>query len=375
MNINDAEEMIEVCRLAGDSLLIKGVHGIGKSNIVRQYAKKKKYHIKELFLSHQDVGDLIGIPETIQRNGKSIMVWSVPEWLEEMYEKAEQGITSVLFLDELNRAPLDIRQASMNLALEGRIHQHTLPIVNGQKTIVVSAINPPDLYQVDEMDVALEDRFCTITVEPDVESWLFYAQVKELNRIIYKYIMKYPDRLHWMPDTGKGSTPRAWEKVSHSLDHAESMSQEALRNYIIGKLGSEVGSQFFMFYNDHASLVEVDDIVKAVNENEDKVETIEELAEIVKEVIQDTEAIQKHDLALEIEKAYKDKDNIMPWLTYLYALGPEICITYIKDLKERDHDGAFKKLVQTDVKLNNKQLFIRVFNASRGEQMYINDRL
>ena len=88
MDIQTAKEIIEASVLADDSVLMKGPHGIGKSNIVKQFAKENGYHLEELFLSHQEVGDVIGIPHIVEKEGVQVTTWSKPIWLQRMDEAA-----------------------------------------------------------------------------------------------------------------------------------------------------------------------------------------------------------------------------------------------------------------------------------------------
>ncbi len=150
------EILLETARRANENVLIEGVHGIGKSLRVKEYAKKNNLHLEILYLSHQEVGDLIGIP-TISNN---TTIWTKPSWLTRMEEANKKGQGCILFLDELNRAQRDVRQIALQITLEKRLHDHILPSIDEIETLVIAAINPEDDkkidYQVDELDAALK---------------------------------------------------------------------------------------------------------------------------------------------------------------------------------------------------------------------------
>lgn len=367
MDINTAKDIIRAAALADDTVIMEGVHGIGKSDIAKQVQIEDGYHLETLFLSHQETGDLIGIPHIIDQDGFSVTTWSVPIWLQRMNNAAAQGKKCMLFLDELNRAPIDVRQTALQLVLERQIHEHSLPTVNGFRTMIIAAINPADSYQVDELDPALLDRFLHVTVEPDAKAWLAWARKKEVNSIVRDFISEYPDRIHWTPkDGGIGATPRSWTKLADFMDNVDGIAPEILFQVMKGKVGSELASQFFTFYKNYVDVVKIDDIVNLVNKNKDKVKKIEELGDMIHELMQKTEAIQKNDMAHQMADKFMDEKDILPFLAYLYSLEVEICVAFLKSYR-KDEPNKYKKIAQVDQELNNKELFKRVVQAAEKE--------
>jgi len=368
MNIDQIKQVIRAAAVADDTVIIEGLHGLGKSDSVKQIAEEDGYHLEVLFLSTQDTGDLVGIPHLVEMNGESVTTWSVPVWLNRMNEAQKAGKRCILFLDELNRAPLDIRQASMQLVLERQIHEHALPTLDGQRTVVVAAINPSDSYQVEEMDPALMDRFLHCTVEPDTESWLKWARKAEVNQIVRDFLTEHPNRLHWTPeDEGIGCTPRSWTKLGSFMDNVSDIPEDVLFQIMKGKVGTEIASQFYAFYKNYSNVVKLEDIISIVEDNKDKVSNVEDLSELIKKKIKKQEAVQKTELAHQIElfssKNEHDKESELVLLAYLYALEVETCVAFLKDLRASDSDG-YVKLVALDDELNDKRLFKRIVQAA-----------
>ena len=364
MDIQSAKEIIKAAFLADDTVIMEGPHGIGKSNIVKQFANEDDFHLEELFLSHQEVGDLIGIPHTIEHEGLTLTTWSMPIWLQRMHKAAAQGKHSVLFLDELNRAPIDVRQSALQLVLERQIHEHALPIVNGVRTLVVAAINPASDYQVDELDPALLDRFLHVMVEADAPAFLKWGRKNNVNQTILDFISEFPDRLHWTPqDGGIGATPRSWAKLGDFLDNIDKIPEEVLFQIMKGKVGTELASQFYTFFKNYINVVKAEDIEALVNENKDTTETIEELADLIAEKMSKSEAIQKTEMAHQLANRNMKKDDILPFLAYMYSLEIEICVAFLKGYR-KDHPELYKKLAQFDTELNDKNLFKRIVTAS-----------
>jgi len=364
MNIIEAKGVIRAAAAVDDTVILEGAHGIGKSGIVKQLANEDNYHLETLFLSVQEIGDLIGSPHTIMDGDTAITTWSVPVWLQRMKTAALQGKHCLLLLDELNRAPLDVRQSAMELVLERRLHEHELPTVNGQRTMVVAAINPADDYQVDELDPALLDRFLHAFVEADVPAWLKWARKTKINSIVRDFITEHPDRLHWTPaDGGIGATPRSWTKLGNYMDNIHNVPEDIVFQIMKGKIGTELASQFYSFYKNYVDVVKMKDIEDIVKQNKNKFDKIEDLAELITDKIESQEAIQKTELANQLKDKYTKKKDILPLLAYLYALDIEICVSFLKSFRTDDTDG-YMQLVQLDNELNNKALFKRIVVAA-----------
>jgi len=338
MKISQMKQILKVHHLANDAVRMVGKHGMGKSQIVEQFAKENNYHIETLFLSQNEVADLIGIP--IQENG--VTYWSKPVWLKRMEDASKEGRHCVLFLDELSRAPLEVRQSALQLVLEGRIHEHKLPEKDGLRTLIVAADNPSDEYQTDELDPALLDRFGNYEVEVDVQGWLNWARKNSVNPVIMDYVAEFPDKLHFLPedDTDKGATPRSWAKLSAIVSNFNEIDKGLQYSVIVSKIGSVVGSSFFHYYNNYIKVLKPEDIEKMLKGKNLKTEEgIIEAAKEISEKTQKLEAISAVELANKMkEKARKSKkwNNILT--TYLESLNVEICVSIIKTWKEGSED-------------------------------------
>lgn len=145
-----------------------GAMGIGKSQIVAQVAKELGIGLIDLRLAQMETGDLVGIPYL----QKDKTFWGKPGWW------PEENTKGILLLDEINRAPNDVRQAVFQLILadhkgQRKLHTHVLP----KGWAVIAAMNPDNgEYQVETLDKAMVRRFIMLTVQPDVESWLLWAK-------------------------------------------------------------------------------------------------------------------------------------------------------------------------------------------------------
>lgn len=88
MNPQDLKQAIAACDLCNQVPLISGVHGIGKSDTIKQYAKENNMHCEILILSLMDTGDLLGIPRSVEVGGVYSTVWSAPAWFNRIVDAA-----------------------------------------------------------------------------------------------------------------------------------------------------------------------------------------------------------------------------------------------------------------------------------------------
>lgn len=370
MNIREVSNLLTSCHLSNDCLLMEGKHGIGKSQIVEQWCKANDVHLEILFLSQMEVGDLIGLPRTIENDGELVTVWTKPIWKQRLDNASTAGKHCVLFLDELNRAPLDVRQSALQLVLEGKIHQHHLPVKDGIKTMIVAATNPSDIYQSDELDHALLDRFLFSSVEPDVEAWLEFARESKVPQVIRDYIIENPTRLHFMPKDGGSdqvsASPRSWTKLADHVKNFDKIPAEAHYPIIKGKIGEAVGSQFYQFLLSYSKVIKVEDVIKVADKAWKKTNNIEQTSEFVKDLIKDMEPVQKQEMCLNMIDMFHEKKDVkdaIPVMAFMYALPPETLMGVLKPMmtsKEPEIKEKFQKTVTFDEALNNKELFRRM---------------
>ncbi len=213
----NAQELLKILEHtpAEQNIMLAGGHGIGKSNILTNfYQNEKKMPLITFFLGQMsDPGDLIGLMQKNEKTGRSEFL--PPYW----WPQKKQAV--VLFLDELNRARPEILQSVMDLTLNRTLAGKSLP----KGSIIVSAINHGDQYQITDLDPALVSRFNIYEFAPTHEDWIVWANKAKLDKRVINFIQKYPNFLDSsnefkkadeILDMGIEKTPdrRAWERVS-----------------------------------------------------------------------------------------------------------------------------------------------------------------
>ena len=198
MNIKDIQDSFDFIFKANVTPFIWGHSGIGKTSIVRDYAKAKGWKFFPLYLGTQsDLGDVLGLADFVRdKKGTAIATtFATPEWLKGLIDYCEENPDSgaVLFLDEFNRARRDVLQGMFSLALDKTFHTIKLP----KNCHIVAAGNPPteEYYVTDVNETALMARFLHIKAEPTTQEWVQYAKAKSFDNTLLSFINEHPTAL------------------------------------------------------------------------------------------------------------------------------------------------------------------------------------
>lgn len=201
MNVKEMKEIVKFsmessqvgCKLP---VCFWGIHGTGKTELVRQIAEENGYNLVTLHLATQDICDLIGIPakkvvDVGNGQTETIQEWSCPDWLynaKQSYEKTEKP--NLFFLDEFNRGNRFVLAAMLPFLIDGVLHTHKI----GPRDAVIAAANPAnDKYEVSEIiDEALLNRLGHIVFCPTHEEYLSYLKAKGLDKTTLKVVANSP---------------------------------------------------------------------------------------------------------------------------------------------------------------------------------------
>lgn len=246
-NIADTIRIIDATP-EDQAVLLEGIHGIGKSECIKDHYKALGYKFIVLFLGQlSDAGDVLGLPDRLDVGGVKKTVFCPPEWWPTGADVEDAKI--VLFLDEINRAKPELQQVIMDLVLNRTLHGRKLP----KHTRIVAACNPLDdgYYQVEEMEPALMDRFNKYEFRPDVEEWIDWAGRSKVNKNVIDFI--YKNRQFMDPPSSKECKPgmvypsrRSWKRVSDTLNSNPKILDDAttLSNMLFGVVGIAATSAF-----------------------------------------------------------------------------------------------------------------------------------
>jgi midasin (ATPase involved in ribosome maturation) len=263
-------------------IMIRGAHGVGKSELVYQFANKRGLPIVERRASQMTEGDLVGLPVV---DGDSTS-WNPPDWYKQACNEPV-----VLFMDEIDRATTEVRQGFFQLADSRTLNGHRLH----PDTILFAAVNGGTHaanYQVNDMDPAELDRWTVFDVEPSVEDWITYAQQdNRVNAVIIDFIRHNHAHLEHKKEFEPGKvypSRRSWERLSRTVDANKLLDGDFKRNLptLFNLANGFVGFEAAIALRDHAdkyeNMVTVDDIINSGTEKTGKFKLNDHIAMIDK---------------------------------------------------------------------------------------------
>ena len=236
-------------------VLIRGRHGIGKSTIVYQLADKMNMTVIERRASQMTEGDLLGLPKLT----KNVTTWCPPEWLATACNEPV-----VLFLDEVDRATLEVRQGIFELCDSRKIAGNILH----PDTLIFACVNGGEhgsQYQVGEFDPAELDRYTVFDVEPTVEDWLEWA-TGNVAQEVWDFINHNHGHLEHKSDYEPNKvypSRRSWERLSKTLSGMGDEIENSSSTYQIAQafIGFEGAVAFNNFLKDYDRQVSIEDLL------------------------------------------------------------------------------------------------------------------
>ena len=235
-------------------ILTRGRHGIGKSTLVYQLAKQLELPVVERRASQMTEGDLLGLPK-VEDN---VTQWLAPEWLHTACNKPV-----ILFLDEVDRATMEVRQGIFELCDSRKIAGYTLH----PDTLIFAAVNGGEhgaQYQVGEMDPAELDRYTVFDVEPTVEDWLAWAKTEVCDEI-WNFINQNHQHLEHREDYEPNKvypSRRSWERLSKTLNGLDKIEHSpTLYHLSTAFVGFEAAIALNDFIKNYDRQVTVEDII------------------------------------------------------------------------------------------------------------------
>jgi|TARA_R110000824_G_scaffold188071_7_gene369441 hypothetical protein len=200
-------------------ILLRGRHGVGKSCVVYQTAKTLGLPVVERRASQMTEGDLVGLPII----DGDVTRFNPPDWFKECCDHAR-----ALFLDEVDRAIIEVRQGIFELTDSRKLNGFTLH----PDTVIFAAVNGGEhgaQYQVGEMDPAELDRWTVFDVEPTTEDWLDWAQTN-VNEVVWDFINQNRNHLEHLGDFEPNKvypSRRSWDRLNECLATAGLLGVDA----------------------------------------------------------------------------------------------------------------------------------------------------
>ena len=236
---SELEEALMELTEIGQSVMVSGPPGIGKSEICAQVARKTSRTFIDIRALLLDPVELHGLP---YRDG-DVSKWARSNFLPGEHDQGR----FLILLDELPAATPMMQAALYQLVLDHKIGEHRLPA----NTAVIGAGNlEEDGGEYNELSKAMASRFVHFGLKVSVEDWQSWAAFNGIATETCFFISMRPELLHkYDPESSENTfpCPRTWEFASKMTTRKHSMSPAVERATYVGTVGQGAGVEYTAF--------------------------------------------------------------------------------------------------------------------------------
>ncbi|WP_373073111.1 ATP-binding protein [Sulfurimonas sp.] len=306
-------KQLEILIKTDTPVFIHGSPGIGKSYIVNDIAGKNNLEIVDVRLSQLDAVDLRGIPTISNEQTK---------WMPPVFLPTDPDSEGILFLDELNSAPLSVQAAIYQLVLDRKIGEYTMP--KGWR-IVCAGNKIDDKGIVFKLPSPLINRMVHIVLEARYDDFKAWAIKNSIHPFIIGFLGFRPDLLSSeVPASSETNpafcTPRAWNMLSNIIDSTNEIN--TIHPVVYGTVGYGAGIEFISFVKVYKTLPDIDAILSGESQS----------------VPEEPSAL--YALCAAIIEKYENSAQAKNLFAYSKELPVEFAVMLIKDLILKDESIA-----------------------------------
>jgi hypothetical protein len=261
------------------AVLIRGDHGIGKSDLVKTLAANQKKELIDVRASTMQEGDAVGYPDLAKIQELGVSCFALPSW----YVRAcNEGV--VLFLDELNRGLIGVLNGMFQIVLDRELGNghNGKPTRLHPDTQVIAAVNVGPGYTVNEIDPALLSRFWVVDFKPTIQDWIEWGKGPGgINTLILEFVNNNPAHLRPTKEIEPGKKApdqRAWAMLNRTLAHNGIKLDECGGNppkmlypISLGYIGVEASAALVEFVKNYESIITAADVLDRWDSISDKV--------------------------------------------------------------------------------------------------------
>lgn len=233
-------------------IMIHGPAGVGKSDSIRQVAKDLGIKCIDIRLSLLNPVDLRGLPSINRKEG--IAEWIPSGFLPDAKRDGEEGI---LFLDEINLAPMTVMNAGYQLILDRALGEYKLP---AKWSIIAAGNRTEDTGNITKMPAPLANRFIHYEMDkPDQDEWRTWAIQNNIAAQVISFIHKFPQHLLQMPKNAEKTfpSPRSWGYASDLFSIGEPID---------AAVGGGVATDFKAYIEVYTKVPDIQKILKGEKE-------------------------------------------------------------------------------------------------------------
>ena len=240
---------------------IVGSPGIGKSDIVRQVAKKFNLKLIDFRLGQCDQTDLLGYPSIVTVDSKKRSDYAPPLTFPLESDSIPEGYDGwLIFFDEMNVAGRSLQAIAYKVLLDRMIGEHKLH----PNVVMVAAGNlETDNAVTNRLSTAMQSRLIHFELEANLEHWVKWANDTEIDYRIISFLQFKPGLLHKFNPEHDGNTfscPRTWEFLSKIIKSWKTIPVHKLP-VLIGTVGEGAAREFHAFVGIMESLPSIDQLL------------------------------------------------------------------------------------------------------------------
>ena len=292
--------------------MVWGPPGIGKSQIAYQVGSKLGAKVFELRANLFDPIDVRGGLKVVYEDERQGYVtrYGTPE----DFPETDDPNPIVLLVDELPNAPKATQNALLQLLLDRKIGQYTLP---KHTTIIAAGNRAQDRAAVHDMPTPVANRFSHYTLETRPEDWYAWASANGIDHRLISFLRFAPKNLHDMDVKQKAfPTPRSWSFVNDRMGVVQDASKDFVG--VSSLVGEGAAHQFVAFMRIASLLPDINKII--ANPGKAEVPTKQDVLYALTG-------------ALMAKSDSKNFDDIMKFVKRIPA---EFQVAFIKDVAQRD---------------------------------------
>ena len=200
---------------------IWGRHGIGKTQSMRDFAKRRRIGFVQINPAQfEEMGDITGMPQVHDPGTPGdwtddVTVYVMPDWAKEMHRQGPEGI---LLMDDFNRADGRIIRGIMQLLQDRRMVSWALP----ERWQIFLTANPDGGdYSVTPVDDAVLTRMSHVTLQFDHRAWADWARAHRVDDRGIAFVVGYPELVG-----SSRTTPRSLVNLFSQLSRIHSLADE-----------------------------------------------------------------------------------------------------------------------------------------------------
>ena len=265
--------------------MLWGPPGIGKSAIVHQICNELGFvnynngepNVIDLRLAQLEPTDLRGVP--MPNHDTMRADWFLPAfWPERAKEDGETVYTDadgkkhvlqykagecpygpgVVFLDEIEKAPISVKNASLQLVLDRSIGSYMLP---DNWAMACAGNREEDNCFSQPLGTALANRMLHFDVSTDIETWAAWARNHSVSEEIISFLYWKSELLYISPKNTENAfpTPRSWETASRIMAIASNKKEQ--KELMASAVGTGAATEF-VAYRDVYRAVDPEEVFK-----------------------------------------------------------------------------------------------------------------